>query len=728
MSPDIIAEEIPFDKFFPDGPLHDANVHTQHAESRIHSLRARLQKDHRLNRARHELHDMLYNVPDTSAQERELLMRILQMEEMILKRDEVNNLYAQQLADLSRKDGEVDSLQAENLELQKNLTMISKSLASHQQEQAELEMKLSQMTITKREVETLREEKRRVFTIIAERQNSLRSLKDGNEGRKLEISRKKTEIEKLKVLNKNLMENLASNGEKTKEEEARLLKEKDSLQGELRRNRDEIKKATQENERLRTEVKEKEDTTEKLTIRLNARNSELENLETEKKSLMSEVSVLESLRKQKARMTVEITEKDEELVRSRKKCETLTSSKAELTKEVEARKISTAKKEKAYEELQIKIAKFQEKITGSHDQEAALLAKLENVRRELDDIRPKYDVEMQRHKDLELENEMLKRRLAELRASSLAVKRRLREDFDERCAKEIELSKENIKIKQLLTDTLVKIGNLEQKIESYRELQEKEEKDVFVMTAEDKDLEMKLQQRIKTLMRRQNERDRALAEASEIESRIANQLTEIEKRNGAAQMDVDQRERSITELQTEFDQEKRALSTRAQEIEYQHQERIRALQAEIEKWRAKALELEEEHAKRQSEIEAQEDLMESQDEMITSRDQLIRTYNQAIHTSKLASGKKPVVEKKKMFYGSNYFVTPVVDKRHNPGINDMVIFYKHKKPLDKSHPPRFVIHKLPVINIETEQETLLRKKREVEAKRRRLHERRPSFG
>jgi len=390
--------------------------------------------------------------------------------------------------------------------------------------------------------------------------------------------------------------------------------------------------------------------------------------------------------------------------------------------------MSTSKREKAYEELQIKIATFQEKITGSHNQEAALLAKLENVRHELDDIRPKYDAELQRHKDLELENEMLKRRLAELRASSLAVKRRLREDLEERCAKEIELSKENIKIKQMLTDTSVKIGNLEQKIESYRELQEKEEKDVFVMSAEDKEIEIKLQQRIKTLMRRQNERDRALAEASEIESRIANQMTEIEKRKGTAQMDVEQRKRLIAQLQAEFDQEQRTLSTRAQEIEYQHQERIRVLQAEIEKWRAKALQLEEEHAKRQSEFEAQEELMESQDEMITSRDQLIRTYNQAIHTSKLASGKKPVVEKKKVFYGSKYFVTPVVDKRHNPGTDDIVTYYKHKKPLDNSHHPYFAIHKLPVINIETEQETMVRKKREMEAKRRKLHERRPSFG
>eukprot|EP00495_Collosphaeridae_sp_1-RS-2012_P007319 TRINITY_DN7037_c0_g1_i1.p1 TRINITY_DN7037_c0_g1~~TRINITY_DN7037_c0_g1_i1.p1 ORF type:complete len:118 (-),score=24.49 TRINITY_DN7037_c0_g1_i1:194-547(-) len=111
--------------------------------------------------------------------------------------------------------------------------------------------------------------------------------------------------------------------------------------------------------------------------------------------------------------------------------------------------------------------------------------------------------------------------LAELAESSLVGQRKLREELEEWTSKEAETSKQKARIKQMLNDAVAKNGGFKDKIESYKALQEKEDEDdeLEMMTVEESEAEVKLQGRMTKLLKRGHQRDRALAQASEMEAK-----------------------------------------------------------------------------------------------------------------------------------------------------------------------------------------------------------------
>jgi len=717
-SPDLDENEIPYDKEFEHDPLYDANIHTQHAEARIHALRARLQKNKRKDLQQHILHDSQNKVQDTLQEEKQLMMRIRQMEEMIRRRDEVNNRYAIQLNDMVRKDGEVESLKVENIALQKKLELIKNSLAKHEEEQAGYDREKGESTYSKEELERLRDEKRRRLSGLWETDDKLKSLKDENDARSHEIKNKKAELEKLRATTKELSKSLYAVGNKKDEALQRLSWEKKSLEGELARKKEEKTRVTETHQRLQKDVKQREEQEEKITDQLRARDGELDTLRGDKKGLDSQIAVSESLRKRLAKLSAKIKETDEELTRRTRKYESLASEEADLMKEVEAQRLNVAKGHAAYHELEKKIAAFQSTIAGSHDQEIALLGKIDHVQQEIDEIKPKYTAELHRHSELERENAILKQMLAELAESSLLSQRKLKEELEEWMSKEAETSKQQARIKQMLNDAVAKNGGFKDKIESYKALQEKEDEDdeLEMMTVEESEAEVKLQGRMTKLLKRGHQRDRALAQASEIEEKMSNQLADIEKKKAAVQKEVSQREQVVTQLQTTLVKKERAKVKQKEDNHYQYQARTKALKAEIEDWQEKARTIQQETARRPSQIEAQNNRLESLNEQIYVRDQQIETLHQAIHTTKLASGKKPIVTVKRMHH--SYKVTAVID--HRPKI-DEVTYYKHRNPVNNH--VVYLHDKMPEISIETARE----RKRRKEAKLRRMHERRPSM-
>jgi len=719
MSPDLDENEVPYNKEFPHDPLYDANIHTQHAEARLHALRARLQKNKRHDLQEKMLHDTQMNVADTSAEEKQLMMQIRQMEERVRRVDEVNNHYAVKLNDMVRKDGEVESLKVENIALQKKLDLIGNSLAKHAEEQSGYEREKEESKFSKEELERLQDEKRRIFGVLWDTDDKLKSVKDENDARSHEIYSKKAELEKLRATTKELSESLSVVGARKDEALKRLTSEKTALEDDLARKMDEKAQVTQSHQRLQSDVKQKEQQEEKITDQLRARDSELGALMEDKKGLDAQVAEIETLRKRLAKLDAKIKETDKELSRTTRKYESLAGEEADLGKEVEAQRSNVAKGDAAYQELEKKIAEFQAAIAGSHDKEVALLEKIAHAEQEIDKIKPKYSSELLRHSELERENALLKQKLAELAESAMVGQRKLREKIEERTSKVAETKKQTSKLKQMLNDAVAKNGGFKDKIESYKALQEKEDEDdeLEMMTVEESEAEIQLQGRMTKLLKRGHQRDRALAQASEVEAKMSNQLADIEKKKAEFQKEVAQREEVVTQLQSTVVEKERAKVKQKEDKDYQYQTRTKALKTEIDGWQAKARTAQQKVEQRPSQIEAQKNRLKSLDEQIHVRDQQIETLNQAIHTTKLAAAKKPISIVKRVHHG--YKVTAIID--HRPRI-DEVTYYKHRRPV--SHHVFYVHNKLPEISIETARE----RKRRKEAKLRRMHERRPSMG
>jgi len=711
------VNEIPIDKATGADLLYDANVHAQNAETRIHSLRERLQEKHRRDKHNHLLHDKMNKVVDTSQEEEFLMGHIRKLEEMLRRRDEVNNRYAIQLNDMVRKDGEVESLKVENIALQKKLELIANSLAWHSETQSGYEREKGESTYRKDELERLRDEKRRLFRELGDKDGQLKSINDAYDARSHEISAKKAELENLRVSTKDLSEKLIVVGRKKDEALVRLTSEKEALEGELTRKKDEKIKVTKENESLQSDVKEKEQTEEEITDLLRARDSELVGLREDQNGLAAQVAELEALRRKLTKVDSKIKEANEELTRRTRKYWSLASEEVDLEKEVAAQKLITANGNAAYNELEKKIAEFQDAITGSHDKEVALLGKIDHAQHQIDELKPKNSAEMLRHTELERQNAILKQKLSELAESSLVEQRKLREHLEELTAKEVEMGKQKNKIKQMLTTAIAENGGYIDKIESYKAMQTKDDQELETMTLEEKEAEEKLQQRIRHLLRQGDEKDRALAEASEMEAEMANRMALLEKQKELVQMEIAKREQAIIELQNMILKMQRQKAKQKQDNNYDHKARIKALEAEVEGLQAKARSVQQTLTSAPYQIEAQNKRLKSLEEQIHVRDQQINTLSQAIHNTKLASAKKPVVALQDMRYG---YVTAIVDHRQK---TDEVVYYKHRNPIEDYQHHLHVVNKMPEVSIET----VIERRRRREAKMRNRNERRPSL-
>jgi len=126
------------------------------------------------------------------------------------------------------------------------------------------------------------------------------------------------------------------------------------------------------------------------------------------------------------------------------------------------------------------------------------------------------------------------------------------------------------------------------KIESYKAMQLKDDKDLETVTLEEKEVEEELQQRIGHLLRRGDEKDRALAEASEMETKMANRMALLEKQKEKVQMEIAKREQAIVQLQNMILKMQRQKAKQKEDNNYHHEIRIKALEAEIEGLQAKA--------------------------------------------------------------------------------------------------------------------------------------------
>jgi len=239
-----------------------------------------------------------------------------------------------------------------------------------------------------------------------------------------------------------------------------------------------------------------------------------------------------------------------------------------------------------------------------------------------------------------------------------------------------------------------------------------------------KKLERDLQSRIKRMERQNAEKDRELAKASEMEALKAKELTAAEERIVQSGMVLTEKQTMIITLKKKLAKLKRDGSKRVTDDELQYKQTITTLEADLESWRLKSQKYQKSEEVARRELEAQIKLMESREAMVKARDYQLRTLKEAIDLSDTAAlNQAPEKKQKASFFGIH--VTSVVDHRADDYAKPQ--YYKHKNPLGDYHKHVIQVNNDPNFNLESELETMRRKKELAKLRKAKLHNRRPSM-
>merc|ERR1719397_81609 len=239
-----------------------------------------------------------------------------------------------------------------------------------------------------------------------------------------------------------------------------------------------------------------------------------------------------------------------------------------------------------------------------------------------------------------------------------------------------------------------------------------------------KKLERDLQSRIKRMERQNAEKDRELAKASEMEALKARELTAAEERIVQSGMQLTEKQTIIITLKKQLAKLKRDGSKRVTDDELQYKQTMSTLEVDLESWRLKSQKYQKSEEVARRELEAQIKLMESREAMVKARDYQLRTLNQAIDLSDSAAlNQAPEKKQKGHFFGIH--VTSVVDHRADDYAKPQ--YYKHQNPLGDYHKHVNKVYNDPNFNLESELETMRRKKELAKMRKARLHNRRPSM-
>jgi len=737
LNPELKENDIPYNiKVDPDDQLGDAKKHVRHAESRIHALRARLKKKKSV-RDKEKTSIITTRSNKTMAESTSvtteistLRSRVLQLEQQLKSKDDVNKKYSLQLSSLSGKDGEIELLERETLNLENRLSettsLLTISLEKSKDLQSRLEIKSKEIS----ELFKYRLLKTELMESIVKIDNELKLKMDSIEEQKLDMSSKDIDLFRLRELNNELQLKLTEIGKGKDAEISRLRENMQTLQEEIARNSDDLKKMRDDNLKLLDDIDKGKIESQQLLTKLTKKNTNLTLLQVEKKDLETKAAEYAKQSRLVKKIHQQTKEKQEQLDRIKRKHEQLSAEADSLINEISTQKLKFGKKEEAYLDLEEKFSDLQITLAGKSNKEKALLEEMKNRKQQLEDTQRKWQSKVDKDAEVERENEVLKRKYEEAQSTNLKAISDLRREYMERQISEVKMSKENEKVTRELDLATALCAKNVRIYEAFKKMYDEEMAkygngqcdESITLSAEQEKIESDMKQKILFLEKLVTTQDQDLAKASETENINAEMLRSANSRFSELENKLSAKDLELEELQKKLAKAKRDEVNGKWSEDQKYQSELLVLRKQIEEWKQKAERNEKNLSKTRSEMEAQIKLMRSKEDMVQARDQQINTLNNAYHLTEAAASKKPS-EKMNEQSKNVIYVTSVVDNRYgmsNPGI----VYYKHHNPIVMD------IHRVsrePVIDLETELETIRRKKLIQEARNRRVHDRRPSL-
>jgi len=740
LNPELKEDDIPYDiAIDPDDELGDAKLHVHHAESRIHALRARLK--HRKPKASSTMTTVTefgttdYGTTGTTtttttsssttviqSEITEMRTRLLELERIMKEKEDVNKGYQNQLAVLSGQDGTIANLRSGKAELQLKLTSATEQLAISRDNTLQLENRFQTMSQSASELSKLRQENIELQETLAQKERRFKAQTDANAEQLQEISDKNTELAKLREQSDELTSKLGTLTGKRDGELNRLRIEKQELQEQVVKSREEVTKAKNFSALLQQDVEEGRKLVDQFRFQLKEKDGKLETLQIRKKRVKDEVTDLEKQKRLVEKLKVELAEKQDNLERSKNQNTQLHISEKALMEMVESHRSRAETKEQSFLDLQMKLTEVQGALSGDHDKEKVLLEQLSQLEDDSRLMERKYQMELSRAEEMARENETLKAKLGGASEMTLQKSRRLREQLDEQVAMEIKISKENARVRTELSGVIAESSKNEQMYLALKKMYD-EEKAGGKKIEDQRKIEQELEQRILILQRDEAEKDLRLKKAREFEEQRDYEITSTNQRLTLTTEQITQLDLEIQRLQQELSVAGSDDMKRQQEKDINYKSEIALMMAQVEEWRLKAVASQKRELETRSQMEAQIKLMKSREEMVQARDQKIGHLKNA---KRRDDGSVDVSreEMNSMFYGIQ--VTSVVDHRDNHDHN--VKYYKHERPLTDYHDHILRVDHDPAYVLETELETIKRRKEYEAAKKRRRTDRRPSLG
>jgi len=704
-------------KIDPDNDLEDAKIHVRHAEERIHALRDRLKKHSSLKGESGNVREFTYsNQLPTETKVTRMNTRISQLEAMIKDRDQVNLAYQEQLAILAGKTGVITGLRLGTDELRIQVSDAASQLMESQEKTQNLKNQVELMAEGAKEMEKLKQEIVILQKTVSSK-NELNEAQNSLSNEQLsELAAVDAELVKLKQVSEELSLSIADMTEKKDQELASIRAEKQTLHDELVVNGADITKMRNETEKLRKEFDGRVQHADALQVQLAEKDGEIATLQLQKKSLQEQVSELEAQRRLIDQFNSDLKERNEELERKKKQNNQLLESTKVLSQEVASEKHRAEQNERDYHDLEKKLLDFQNTLTGNTDKEKLLLEQLKTLEMEFQDTNRKYQSELVLDDELERENESLKQKLRELKASSEKEDTDLRTKLDEKIKYERKMSEDNIKMKTELDEKLEESTENEKIYLEMKKKYDEEKACRKVRKADYKKLEQEMKEKITVLEKDATEKERRLAEAKKIEEQRTKELEENEQRIALYRMELKKKDDEMNALQNKLGTMQNGDMNPDDELGRKQRAEIEKMEAILNSWRQKAEENIRAEEYGRSQMEAQNRLMQSREEMVKARNEKINTLKKA------SRSEGPVEVDNNNFLGIQ--VTSVVDHR---SAQAKPMYYKHENKLADYHDHILRVDENPEIYLESELETLRRKKYADEAKKRKMHNRRPSL-
>jgi len=737
LNPDLKEDDIPYDIVVdPDDELGDAKMHVRHAESRIHALRARLKRrkprETTSTTISTDLGTTDYNTTTTTttsttttvieSEITEMRTKILELERIMKEKDEVNKDYQKQLAVLSGQDGTIANLRSGKAELELKLSSAAEQLALSREKTIELEKRYESTSQATAELSKLMQENMELQETFSQKELQLKSQTDANAEQLQEISDKNTELLKLREQSDELTVKLSTFSGKRDQELNRLRMEKQELEAQLAKNREEMTKAKKAGTLLQQDAEERNKQVDLLRLQLKEKDGKLQTLQSKKERMQDEVAALERQKRVAEKLKIELASAQDKLERSRNQNSQLVISEKALIEMVESHRSRAETKEQAFLDLQAKLTEVQGALVGDHNKEEVLLKQLSKLETDSREISQKYQIELTRKEEMEREQESLKAKLKGASDMTLMKSRRLREQLDEQKAMESKVSKENARVRTQLSEILAESGKNEQMYLALKKMYDKEKSGSEKIEDQQK-IEQELQQRILLLEKEGKEKDVRLKKARELEEQKGNEIITTYQRLTQSGEQITQTDLEIERLRQELSVISIDDNKRQQEEDIKCQTEISSMMAKVEEWRLKALASQKREQETRSQMEAQIKLMKSREEMVAARDQKIGHLKKA---KRRVDGSIDISKDQldNMFFGIQ--VTSVVDHRENHDHD--VKYYKHSRPLSDYHDHVLRVDHDPAFVLETELETLKRRKEYEAAKKRKRTDRRPSMG
>jgi len=737
LNPDLKEDDIPYDiDVDPDDDLGDAKMHVRHAESRIHALRARLKHRKPTKASTTTMTTSDYGTTEfgtttttsttttttmVETEITEMRTRIIELERIIKEKGEVNKDYQLQLESLSGQDGTIANLRSGKAELQAKLANATEQLEASREKTLQLETSFQTLNQGAAELSKLRLEKIELQETFSQKELQLKTQTDANAEQLLEITDKNTELSKLKEQSDELALKLSTLTGKRDEELNRLRMEKQMLQDQVVKNSEEITKAKNASALLRQDADERGKQLDLLRIQLEEKDGRLAALQLTKKRMDDEVAELGKQKRIVEKLKLELSEKQDNLERSKNKNSQLVISEKALMVMVESQRSRAETKEQAFLDLQTKLAEVQSSLAGDQNKEIVLLEQLSQLEKDSQEINRKYEIEFSRAEKMTLENESLKAKLSGASDMVLQKRRLLKEQLDGQLAIESKMSKENARIKTELSEVIAESGKNEQMYLALKKVYD-EEKASSENIEDNLKVEQELQQRILLLEKEGREKDLRLKKAREFEEQRTSEITKTRIRLTESNEQITQVDLEIERLRQELAEVNSDDTKRQQDEEINYKTEIASMMAKVEEWRLKAAASQKLEQETRSQMEAQIKLMKSREEMVEARDQKI---GQLKNAKRRVDGSVDVgPQMNSMFFGIQ--VTSVVD--HRDKHDHKVKYYKHQRPLADYHDHVLRVDHDPAYVLETEIETIKRRKEYEAAKKRKRTDRRPSLG